>query len=64
MPAVEKRTISLPSDQAAFIDTKVKAGDYMPLPVKWSARDCAPSRNATRQWNAGCAMRSPPAMMR
>ncbi|HKR92474.1 type II toxin-antitoxin system ParD family antitoxin [Novosphingobium sp.] len=28
MPAVEKRTISLPSDQAAFIDAKVSAGDY------------------------------------
>lgn len=28
MPAAEKRTISLPSDQAAFIDAKVSAGDY------------------------------------
>lgn len=28
MAAIEKRTISLPSDQAAFIDSKVKAGDY------------------------------------
>ena len=28
MPPVEKRTISLPSDQAAFIDAKVSAGDY------------------------------------
>lgn len=28
MPTIEKRTISLPSDQAAFIDAKVKAGDY------------------------------------
>jgi len=28
MPSIEKRTISLPSDQAAFIDAKVKAGDY------------------------------------
>ncbi|WP_374654333.1 type II toxin-antitoxin system ParD family antitoxin [Phenylobacterium sp.] len=28
MPTVEKRTISLPSDQAAFIDAKVESGDY------------------------------------
>ena len=28
MPRVEKRTISLPSDQAAFIDAKVEAGAY------------------------------------
>ena len=28
MSAVEKRTISLPSEQAAFIDAKVAAGDY------------------------------------
>ena len=28
MTAVQKRTISLPSDQAAFIDAKVTAGDY------------------------------------
>ncbi|HEX7853658.1 MAG TPA: type II toxin-antitoxin system ParD family antitoxin [Sphingobium sp.] len=28
MPNVEKRTISLPSDQAAFIDSKIKSGDY------------------------------------
>ncbi|MDR2196159.1 MAG: type II toxin-antitoxin system ParD family antitoxin [Gallionellaceae bacterium] len=28
MPAIEKRTVSLPSDQAAFIDAKVQAGDY------------------------------------
>lgn len=28
MATVEKRTISLPSDQAAFIDAKVDAGDY------------------------------------
>lgn len=28
MPNAEKRTISLPSDQAAFIDAKVQAGDY------------------------------------
>ncbi len=25
---IEKRTISLPSDQAAFIDAKVSSGDY------------------------------------
>lgn len=28
MPTIEKRTISLPSDQAAFIDAKVSSGDY------------------------------------
>ena len=28
MPTVERRTVSLPSDQAAFIDAKVKGGDY------------------------------------
>lgn len=28
MATIEKRTISLPSDQAAFIDAKVTAGDY------------------------------------
>lgn len=28
MPSVEKRTVSLPSDQAAFIDSKIKSGDY------------------------------------
>ncbi len=28
MASIEKRTISLPSDQAAFIDSKVEAGDY------------------------------------
>lgn len=28
MATIEKRTISLPSDQAAFIDAKVDAGDY------------------------------------
>jgi antitoxin ParD1/3/4 len=28
MPAVEKRTISLPAEHAAFIDAKVAAGDY------------------------------------
>lgn len=28
MPTIEKRTVSLPSDQTAFIDAKVKAGDY------------------------------------
>lgn len=28
MPTVEKRTISLPSEQAAFVDAKVAAGDY------------------------------------
>lgn len=28
MPTIEKRTISLPSDQAAFIDAKVESGDY------------------------------------
>lgn len=28
MANVEKRTISLPSDQAAYVDAKVKAGDY------------------------------------
>jgi len=28
MAAIEKRTISLPSEQAAFIDAKVRAGDY------------------------------------
>ena len=25
---IEKRTVSLPSDQAAFIDAKVRSGDY------------------------------------
>ncbi len=25
---IEKRTVSLPSDQAAFIDAKVSSGDY------------------------------------
>ena len=28
MPTIEKRTVSLSSDQAAFIDAKVNAGDY------------------------------------
>ncbi|MEO6376443.1 MAG: type II toxin-antitoxin system ParD family antitoxin [Caulobacteraceae bacterium] len=28
MSTVEKRTISLPGEQAAFIDAKVAAGDY------------------------------------
>jgi antitoxin ParD1/3/4 len=28
MSTTEKRTISLPADQAAFIDAKVRAGDY------------------------------------
>ena len=28
MATIEKRTISLPRDQAAFIDAKVSAGDY------------------------------------
>ena len=28
MPTTEKRTISLPGDQAAFIDAKVRSGDY------------------------------------
>jgi len=28
MAAIEKRTISLPGEQAAFIDSKVAAGDY------------------------------------
>jgi antitoxin ParD1/3/4 len=28
MGTTEKRTISLPADQAAFIDAKVQAGDY------------------------------------
>jgi len=28
MPGTEKRTISLPVEQAAFIDEKVRAGDY------------------------------------
>ncbi|MPT47896.1 MAG: type II toxin-antitoxin system ParD family antitoxin [Sphingobium sp.] len=28
MSAVAKRTVSLPSDQAAFIDAKVQSGDY------------------------------------
>lgn len=28
MPSVEKRTVSLPSEQAAFIDSKIKSGDY------------------------------------
>lgn len=28
MSAVAKRTVSLPEDQAAFIDAKVAAGDY------------------------------------
>lgn len=28
MATIEKRTISLPSDQAAFIDAKVQTGDY------------------------------------
>ena len=28
MPTTEKRTISLPGDQAAFIDAKVQSGDY------------------------------------
>jgi antitoxin ParD1/3/4 len=28
MSTIEKRTISLPADQAAFIDAKVRAGDY------------------------------------
>ncbi|WP_298955687.1 type II toxin-antitoxin system ParD family antitoxin [uncultured Methylobacterium sp.] len=28
MPTVEKRTISLPSEHAAFIDAKVASGDY------------------------------------
>lgn len=28
MSTTEKRTISLPNEQAAFIDAKVKSGDY------------------------------------
>lgn len=28
MSTIEKRTISLPSEQAAFIDSKVEAGEY------------------------------------
>jgi antitoxin ParD1/3/4 len=28
MSAVQKRTVSLPGEQAAFIDAKVAAGDY------------------------------------
>ncbi|KAB2706092.1 antitoxin ParD1/3/4 [Ochrobactrum sp. RC6B] len=28
MANIEKRTISLPSEQAAFIDSKIKTGDY------------------------------------
>ncbi|KWV60066.1 plasmid stabilization protein [Rhizobium altiplani] len=28
MATIQKRTISLPGDQAAFIDAKVSAGDY------------------------------------
>jgi antitoxin ParD1/3/4 len=28
MPAVTKRTVSLPAEQAAYIDAKVAAGDY------------------------------------
>jgi len=28
MSAVEKRTISLPGEQAAFVDAKVASGDY------------------------------------
>ena len=28
MPGVEKRTVSLSSDQAAFIDSKIRSGDY------------------------------------
>ncbi len=28
MPGTDKRTISLPADQAAFIDEKVQSGEY------------------------------------
>jgi len=28
MAKIDKRTISLPADQAAFVDAKVRAGDY------------------------------------
>lgn len=52
MPSVQKRTISLPSDQAAFIDSKVKSGDYASASevVRAGLRALRDRDEAVEQW--------------
>lgn len=52
MAIVEKRTISLPSDQAAFVDAKVRAGDYASVSevVRAGLRALKERDDAVEQW--------------
>ncbi|MCX7564562.1 type II toxin-antitoxin system ParD family antitoxin [Xanthomonadaceae bacterium XH05] len=52
MPVAEKRTISLPSDQAAFVDAKVRAGDYASVSevVRAGLRALKERDDAVEQW--------------
>lgn len=55
MPSIEKRTISLPGDQAAFIDAKVKAGDYASVSevVRAGLRALRERDDAVERWLRG-----------
>lgn len=52
MPATEKRTISLPGEQSAFIDAKIAAGDYASASevVRAGLRALRERDEAVRQW--------------
>ena len=54
MAAAEKRTFSLPSEQAVYID-RLSPPALMQRAAKSSAPVCAPYRNATPPSSAGCA---------
>lgn len=55
MPSSEKRTISLPSDQAAFIDSKVKSGEYASVSevVRAGLRALRERDDAVERWLRG-----------
>lgn len=52
MPAIEKRTISLPSEQAAFVDAKVNSGDYASVSevVRAGLRALHEQETAVERW--------------
>ncbi|MPT47884.1 MAG: type II toxin-antitoxin system ParD family antitoxin [Sphingobium sp.] len=55
MSAVAKRTVSLPSDQAAFIDAKVQSGDYASASevVRAGLRALKERDEAVERWLSG-----------
>ncbi len=61
MAAVEKRTISLPAEQAGYIDALVAEGTYASA-SEVVRRGCVPCRSGTPRSSVGCVRRWHPSM--